>query len=301
VKLRIVLILAALSPLFLGGCWNGRVLFAFERPYWASLHGGHRLALSLDGASLSRGFLPRIVVRGQAEKPAERLAAEAAAGGYRAIVVGPLLSFDWLVFAPRNERTRFILLGGVAAADLPPNTVALQYDRRAAFRAAGAAAGLVVRQAPEGGSRIAVLLSPSAAVSPAEADAFSEGAAKALDGSRPVVRTLGEKLDKPAVKTAIEEMRREGVEVFLLGMGPLDAYALEVLKGAGGSAVVGDWARSGAFPGQVLLSVEEDLAAGVAIALGSRRDARTVRGPVRLVSGKARVLPPGMLSAGEGE
>jgi hypothetical protein len=306
VKWRVALILTLLCVLFLSGCWNGRVLFAFERPYWASLGGGPRLALSLDLAGLTRGYLPRLAVSAQTERSAERLAAEATAGRYRAVVVGPLLSFDWRLYAPQNARTRFILLGGAAAADLPPNTVTLLFDRREAFRAAGAAAGAAVKAAAgaDGGSlgaRIAVLLSPSPVLEPAEIDAFSDGAGRVLDGSRPVIHTFTDRIDKPTVKTEVEQMRKEGVEVFLLGMGSLDAWALEVLKGAGGSAVVGDWSSSGAFPRQVFLSVEEDIPAGIGRALASRGGTREVRGPVRLVSGRARQVPREMLSPVEGK
>jgi hypothetical protein len=300
-----MIILVLLGPLFLSGCWNGRLLLAFERPWWASRDGGPRLALSLGLAGVTRGYLPRLAVSAPTEHPAERLAAEVASGRYRAVVVGPLLSFDWRQYAPQNARTRFILLGDTPAADLPPNAVTLQFDRREAFRAAGAAAAAVIRDATgPGGSpnaRIAVLLSPSPVLDPAEVDAFSEGAARALDGSRPVVRTLTDRIDRAMVKTTVEEMRKEGVAVFLLGMGSFDAWALEVLMTAGGSAVVGDWMPTDAFPRQVLLSVEEDIPGGISRALGSRGEGRVVRGPVRLVSGRARPLTSGMLSVAEGK
>jgi hypothetical protein len=308
VKWPAALILTVLSSLFLAGCWNGRVLLAFERPFWTSLDGGPRVALALGLSSAGQGYFPRLIVSGQAEHPSERLAAEAAAGRYSAVVVGPLLSFDWRTYAPQNARTRFILLGGISVTDLPPNTVSLRFDRRNAFRAAGAAAGMAVKDgaaagpgAGAAGARIAVLLSPSPVLEPIEVDAFSEGVARVLDGSRPLVRMVTERVDKPTVKTVIEEMHKEGVEIFLLGMGALDAWALEVLKGTGGSAVVGDWSSSGAFPRQVFLSVEEDLAGGIGRALGSRREAREVMGPVRLVGGRARPVSREMLFLVEGK
>jgi hypothetical protein len=308
VKRPIALILTALSFLFLCGCWNGRTLFVFERPFWASRDGGLPLVLSLGSVSVAHGYMPRISVDGQTGRPAERLAAEIAGGRYRAVIVGPLLSFDWRQYAPQNARTRFILLGAEAPADLPPNATVLQFDRREALRAAGTAAGIVVRDAePSGagtaarGARIAVILSPSPVLDQAEVDAFSAGAASVLDGSRPLVHVLTERIDKAAVKTAVEQMRKEGVEVFLLGMGALDAWALEVLKETGGSAVVCDWASSRAFPRQVFLSVEEDLPGGVARALGSRGGVHAVNGPVRLVSGRARTVARQMLSGVEGK
>jgi hypothetical protein len=85
-------------------------------------------------------------------------------------------------------------------------------------------------------------------------------------------------------------------------MGSLDSWALEVMKDAGGCAVVADWASSGAFPGQVFVSVEEDVPAGIAQALTHAAPGiRTVDGPVRVVAGKARPVPAAARSRLGGE
>ena len=115
-----------------------------------------------------------------------------------------------------------------------------------------------------------MLLSTDAALTGEETDAFSSGVAEALDGGRPVLRALPSPLDRGAVKAAIEQMRQSGVEIFLLGTGSLDPWCLEVMAGAGGSAVVADWATSRAFPRQVFLSVEEDITGGIGRALAAR-------------------------------
>jgi hypothetical protein len=314
VKRPIVLGCAALCILLLAGCTSRRVLLSFERPYWESLGGGPRLAVALGAACAARGWLPSLHVG--ADRPVERLSVDVARGGWGAVVVGPPLSAEWRRYAPQNPRTRFILVdapGAAAATDAPPNLTVLAFDRRAAFAAAGEAAGRVVRgdlpaagttALPEGegavGARVAVLLSPAPALEQPEVDAFGDGVARALDGSRPVVRGLADRVDKPAVKTLVEQLHRDGAEVFLLGMGALDAYALEVLEGAGGMAVVADWAASGAFPRQVLASVEVDLGGGIRRALAARPGTRQVNGPVRLVPGGARVLPAALLKEGLG-
>jgi hypothetical protein len=306
--------LIVLCLLILSGCWNGKILFAMEQPFWASRNGGPRLSLSLVETSLAHGYLPRILVSGQAGSSAERLAGAVATGGYRAVVVSPLLSFDWKIYVPLQAHTRFILIGGANPAEVPTNATVLSYDRRDAFRAAGHAAGVSVRGSPVGGlgaaggfraaaavapgQRIAVLLSGAPSLDAGETDAFSEGVAGALDGARPTTRVLG---DKASVKTAIEEMHRDGVRIFLLGMGSLDAWALEVLQGTGGSAVVADWAASGAFPPQVFLSVEDDIPGGIDRALAAAGRAREARGPVRLVPGRAGGVPREALSYREKE
>lgn len=270
----------------------------FERPFWDSIGGNAGLTLALAGESAVRGYLPRVLVTGPQESPVEGLAREVATGRYRTVVVGPLLSFEWKGYSPRFPRTRFILIGGERGVDLPPNVVLLRYDRARAYRAAGFAAGLSVRGEAPGsdagglGPRIGVLLSSSPELTPEETDAFSGGAAEALSGARPVVRVVAEPVEKAAVKTVIAQMHKEGVEIFLLGMGNLDAWCLEVLMTTGGCAVVADWAISGAFPEQVFLSIEEDIRGGILRALAvAGPGTSTVSGPVRIVNGRARPVP----------
>ena len=282
----------------LSGCWNGRVLFVFERPFWDSIGGNTGLTLALSGASTVRGYVPRVLVTGAQESPVERLTREVITGRYRTVVVGPLLSFESKGYATRFPRTKFILIGGERGEDLPPNVVLLHFDRANAYRAAGFAAGLSVRGEAGGGDvgglgpRIGVLLSSSPELTPQETEAFSAGVAEALRGSPPVVRVVAEPAEKAAVRTAMAQMHEEGVEVFLLGMGNLDAWCLEALQTIGGCAVVADWAASAAFPEQVFLSIEEDIRGGVLRALAVVGPGiKTVSGPVHIVNGKARPVP----------
>ena len=74
--------------------------------------------------------------------------------------------------------------------------------------------------------------------------------------------------------------------MFLLGLGERDPVGLEALREGGGAAVVSDWQASGAFPAQVLASVEEDVPGGIARALASKSAARSVAGPVKVVRGR---------------
>ena len=106
------------------------------------------------------------------------------------------------------------------------------------------------------------------------------------------MRIVADPAEKAAVTTAVAQMHKEGVEVFLLGMGSLDAWCLEDLQTTGGCAVVADWATSGAFPEQVFLSIEEDIQGGILRALAvAGPGAKAVSGPVRIVNGKARPVP----------
>jgi hypothetical protein len=298
VKKAITLTIPALCLLLVSGCWNGSVMFSFEQPFWMSLGDDAQVRLSIARAAVQNGYLPRIFVRGPQENPAARLSQDVSAGPFRTVVVGPLLSYEWKGYVPQSPRTRFILIEGGAVDDLPQNAVALVFDRTRAFTEAGFAAGESVRERARGevslalGSRVGILLNSTSPLTAAETEGFVAGVADALQGARPTVRVLADGTDRPGVKTAIEQMRAQGVEIFLLGMGSLDPWCLEVMRDAGGCAVVADWASSGAFPAQVFVSVEEDIPAGIARALGrTAPGTRTVDGPVRVVAGKARPVP----------
>jgi hypothetical protein len=308
VKTLITLSLSAVCALMMCGCWNGRVLLAFEQPFWTSLGDDLPERLALARECLPRGYLPRLLLTPPPEDPAARLARELASGRYRAAVVSPLLSSQWRGFAAQFAQTRFILIGEGSPPDLPSNVTLVRYDRTDAFRAAGFAAGLSVRE--EGGGagdaslagRVGMILASVGVLTGEETDAFASGVAEALDGGRPSVRTLANATDKVAAKSAIEQMRQAGVEILLLGMGSLDPWCLEIMASAGGSAVVADWAVSGAFPRQVFLSIEEDVPRGIGRALAAlSSNTAHVRGPVRLFVGSARPVPVGAKSRVEAE
>jgi hypothetical protein len=293
IRLRALLPAVLCVPL-LAACWNGRILFTFEQPFWSSIGGESRVGAALAVASAERGYFPRIDVEPVSPDPVSALAGKIAPRGYAAVIVGPLLSFEWEGFATKFPRTKFVLIDApVPSRDAPANAVFLTFDRTGAFRDAGRAAGTKVQtkfgavDASRLGPRIAVLTSVDSDISAAEVDAFTRGVADSLDGGRPEARFLTAPVDTSAVNAAVSQMRRAGAEIFLLGLGEHNPSGLQALRDAGGSAVLGDWLVSGAFPAQVLFSVEEDVPGGIALALdGLRTGVMRVSGPVKLVSGK---------------
>jgi len=282
------------------GCWNGRVLIAMEQPYWHAKGGNAALRWPLVRASLAHGYLPSFLIFGAQTDPATGLARALKARHYRAVVVGPLLSVDQGVLLPQS--TRFLLVGGSNAIQ-GNNAIRLVFNRTASFRTAGYAAGLSI-SAEAGGtvtttlaSRIGVLVSAHPSGTSEELVAFFAGVAQALEGGQPSVRTLSEPVDRNAVKAAIDQMRRDGVEIFLLLSGAPDSWALEDLKSSDGCAVVSNWALSRAFAQQVFLSIETDLVGGVAGFLsGQVSAAGIVNGPVFLIAGAARSIPAAVAS-----
>ncbi len=289
--------LVVLASLLISGCWNGRLLIAAEQPWWAAQGGGAVLRRPLVRTSLLHGYLPRFLVIGAQEDPAARLDRELRTRHYAAAVVSPLLSLDPRRYAPSVPTTRFLLVEGPPQAPGLPNAIPLSFDHAPSLRTAGRAAALSILDEAGGsvssafGSRIGVLVSARPPGTDEEIEAFVDGVSGAMDGGLPVIRRLSDPVDRNAVRSAIDGMRRDGVEIFLLFMGAPDSWALEDMKSSGGCAIVSDWQASGAFPQQVFLSVETDLVGGVSRFLSHQEDAGRVSGPVHIVAGKARSIP----------
>jgi hypothetical protein len=280
--------------------------------------GGARARLPLVKTALVKGYFPRIDIAPAATDPRERLAAGLSRRRYALAVVGPLLSFESDAYVGRFPGTRFVLIDvNVQGRSLPPNVVALSFDRTGAFREAGAAVAAAlqadpVASTPGGGSGAAAapssppagvgaLLSAGSDISADEEKAFLSGVGDGLRKGTLIERILPSPVDRATVISAVTQMRSQGVDVFLIGLGILNPAALEALRGAGGSAVLADWSMAGGFEGQVLLSIENDVAAGVALAIDALgAGTQAVSGPVRLVAGKARhpALPAGSGQAG---
>lgn len=296
---RAVLLAAAI--LGLAGCWHGRVLVCAEPPFWASLGEPLPVQASLAWQCVRSGWWPVFLLVGPQENPRDRLSAALSARRFDAAVVGPMLSFEAAGFAQGFPRTGFVLVDGPPWATGAANTVVLAFDRTAAFETAGEAARLAL--AGGGTAALVGVIAPAggAAADP-EVRAFLRGASGGGPGNAPgsvpgapLVREIEQPLDAARVKAAVAEMRARGVEVFLPRLGVLTGACLEALRDAGGSAVVADWSASGAFAAQVFLSVEEDVAGGIGQCLAGKARPGTVhQGPVRIVCGKARQVPPTM-------
>jgi hypothetical protein len=276
--------------LLLAGCWNGRAVMIFERPQWDALGGGVTAGARLAAGALVHGYVPRFIVVAAGASPGDALARAAGAMRRGAIVAGPLLSYEWAGYVSRFPDLRFVLVGNIPADAVPKNAVILAFDRRGAFREAGRAAARYAASsaaASLSGARVGLLLSGASDLGPGEAEAFAEGVASE-PGTEMESRTLPATADRAAVQSAVGEMARSGAVVILLGLGSMDAWALEVMNGTGSRAVLADWKTSGAFPQQVLVSVEEDLTGSVAAALGAlRRGQRSSPGRVAVVRGGA--------------
>jgi hypothetical protein len=286
-----MLLLAALA---LAGCWRGRLLVCAEPAFLASMGEPASVEVSLAARSLLRGYWPSFLRPGPQENPRVKLSAALATGHFAAAVVGPLLSLEAAGYTQGFPKVRFILVGG-NPVDARANVVVLDFDRVEAFRLAGEAA----RSSLAGGesrARVGVLSAIAAADQDEEVRAFLEGAGgneggSAERGEQAIVRTVEQPLDEQKIRAAVAELRRGGVEIFLPRIPGFEAVCLEAIRDNGGSAVMSDWAVSGAFSRQVFLSVEEESVAGIVLCLGrAGRAGGVLEGPVGIVCGTARSI-----------
>ena len=279
------LILCAACILLLAGCWNGRAILLFEQPHWDTLGRARSLAARLAVGALTNGYFPSIQVIAGSQSAMDRVVRAAGSVGRGAVVVGPLLSYEWGGYVTRFPHVRFILLADVTESAVPPNVTLLTFDRRAAFHEAGARAA---EEAAAAGGHLALLTSAASDITEEELAAFRDGAKATAAAVAPDTRELPATADRASVQSAVGDLRRAGVSVVLIGLGSADPWALDALKAVGGSAVLADWQASGADPQQVLLSVEEDIPAGIARALHeASRGAQNAAGPVFLARGGA--------------
>jgi hypothetical protein len=287
-------VFALTGVLALTGCWKGRILFSFEQPFWSSIGGGSSLQMHLAGVAAVRGYLPRLIIGGEGSSSLEALESNLSLRDYAAAFVGPLLSFQWSTFVSKYPGTRFVLIATPAPGEpFPPNAVYLGFDRTNSFHDAGHISGEAIRgkfgaaDVSALGQRIAVLLSDESDLAAEEVESFNRGVAEATDGGHPVLRNLKAPIGQTEINAAVQEMRRAGAEVFLLGLGQHNSLGLKALHDDGGIAVLADWELSSAFPSQVLLSIEEDVPDGIMRALDAlNAGVSLVQGPVRLVRGK---------------
>jgi hypothetical protein len=119
-----------------------------------------------------------------------------------------------------------------------------------------------------------------------DAEAFREGFLREAGPDLLVERTIGSLSDTGQARRAMEQMREDGVALFMLKTYTLSGYCLEFLRAEGGVAFLEEGAGRRAFPGQVVLWLEEDLV-GALRSLASTPQGEPVTGPVRLHAGAA--------------
>jgi hypothetical protein len=255
----------------------GRLVVLAADPWWSAVSAGRAVtARQVAMAALRRGYAPSFVGVPVRQDAREHLLAALSRRRTAAAVLGPPLSFDVRELAARFPSVMFVLVGGSGADDGIANTIQLVFDRAEAFREAGALAA--------GAGPVAVLFAEGRPEG--ETAAFVEGVLAAPGALAPVTRDVGYAPNLDRLKSAVSELRGFGVSVILYRPTGSGAAFLDVLAAAGGSAIVEDWSASRPRPGQVLASIEEDLAAGIGACL-ARGAPPVVTIPAILVRGDA--------------
>ncbi|OHD74264.1 MAG: hypothetical protein A2V99_18020 [Spirochaetes bacterium RBG_16_67_19] len=277
-----------LFPLLLS-CRPLPSLLVLLDPYTAEL----LAAEGLDAAALRRELRAAFRVRVQVVDPlaeaaveAERLARASGAGW---VFLAPLLPLDAEALAASLPEVRF--LREQPLSPRAPNLRRLRFQREEAWRAAGTIAARMLTQPSllggdqaRGAPKAGLLQAVPTLQGSLEADAFRQGFLSEAGPELLVERTIGSLTDTGQARRLLERMQEEGVAVFMLKTYALSGFCLEFLRAEGGMAILEDGAGRGAFPDQVALWLEEDLA-GALRNLGSTPDGEPVLGPVRLRSG----------------
>ena len=295
------------APMFLlflvvlGGCSPRSMIVLVSEPYAFTLGERGVFEKELSRAASAHGLRLHLIVAPVTAALKDTI--EAGLPRSAVAIIDPLYGREAESLAAGYPNVDFILLGGAIPEEAAGNVRYLSFDRTAAFQTAGYAAELSIDNQESGGvgakaegsePRIGVILMRSRAVGDSAVSAFIRGCLDA-GGAAPTVKELNEPQDKAGVALAVEELRKQGIEIFFPRLGELNGACLAALKTSGGCAVTEDWEGTGASAAQVFLSVEEDLIGGIDACLSAPRDqGARVFGPVRVVCGKARPVPPGL-------
>lgn len=277
-----------ISVIALGACSSRTAELFVTQAEWDVWGGGHALEGSLSAAAKEKGYALSFVVIPVLDQAEGRLTRELSRSNPPLVIASPLLSRDVYDVVSRSKARSAVFMDGPEAA-VENGFVRLVSDRREAFRTMGWATGLSLK---ESGGKAGILVPSSRGSGAAEIDAFISGLTESGLSEAPVVRELPEPLDKAVVQKVVSELRGQGVEAFLPRLGEMNTACLEALAASGGFADTEDWRVSHAYPAQVFLSVEEDIAAGIARALeAAGSGGSTVAGPAVVVCGGARPVP----------
>lgn len=288
----------------LASCSGPRLLVYFSEPYWSAV-ASPQFSEEMSAVARRHNLEMRVANPQITEGVEADLNGELAKGNVRVVVVDPFLSPNVGDVAAGHDSILFILLGQTAQP--ARNVAVLQFDRLDAFRVEGEAVAALLRDESTGSVtaaaplKVAVLVpAPATPTDPAVA-AFTAGLSESDKKDKPFVKEIQRPVDRATVVAATQDLRSRGYEVLFPRLGELNGACLETLAASGGFVVTEDWQASRAYPAQVLMSVEEDIAGGVDACLtAGQKQGQVVSGPVRVVAGGARKIPAGFEGKIEG-
>jgi len=207
------------------------------------------------------------------------------------VFLSPLLPLDAEALAASLPDVLFVReQAGVPRA---PNLRRLRFRREEAFRAAGTiAARLLTRpslrpalgEGAVGDPKAGLLQAVPTSQGALDAQAFRQGFLAEAGPELLVERTVGSLTDTGQARRAVEQMRAEGVALFVLKTYGLSGFCLEILRSGGGVAFLEEGAGNRAFPAQALLWFEDDLPGALRNLLAAP-EGGAVPGPVLLRAG----------------
>jgi hypothetical protein len=255
-RLAVAVLLLFLSTL-VWNCGNPEHLLLYaEEFWWEFLDDRPDFRMKLEEAA--RQFELVLLLNNTGGDPAQILAENRS---IRVAITGPFLASEEGKLATQYPEILFIGsgMGSGTAGEQPPNLLRIAFNRTEAYQEAGRRIGeLVVAQGNAAGARAGILSLESGEQGEKELAAFREGFNGVASESLLTERRLLDRYDRVEAVKALEEMKKEGAQYFLLEVFGLNIYCLDYLQREGGKAVVSDL-RGGWFGGEsVLFSIEED-------------------------------------------
>ena len=248
---------------------NQTMAFYAEDFWWEFLDRDGSFREKLVRIAQERGYLLSIV-RSEG-KAVAAMSDEGSIDSYRLVVVSPFASAGSSATAQDNSNTLILVFGYrgkfTQNQPIPPNLAYLYFDRRETYQRAGKIIGSLLSSPQKVwgknassliGGKAGILVLPLTEGEEAEVSAFRTGFLERADKSRLIERRISDTHDRSKVKKLLEEMKTEGVFIYLLKTFELTGYCLEFLQKEGGLAIVEDWKGPEPYRAAILVSVEED-------------------------------------------
>ena len=189
---------------------------------------------------------------------------------YGTVICDPLISLQVKNLAEQFPLVTFVTINTPSDFNPLPNLKDISFDRSGGYLKAGRACAAYMMSAEfqnrilnagiDGQNfKIGILMSKMIDQSENLTGAFKKGVLEANPAFTVIERDIPIKIDNIKIKKLIEEMKAEGVMVFLLGMLSLNSYCMERIEKMGALVITEDWKISGGFHNTVLLSIEENI------------------------------------------
>ncbi len=254
-------------------CRQAGVFVFFSDPYsWVYLQEKGLSSGELTKLVEAGGYTLKLVIPENPEQ-AEKVLRKTLESHQPAItVVASLFTMDLARFAVDFPDSIFIQLDSQGSypklqnlGNASANLIGHSFDRLSAFYQAGYAAARLLanpllseKHNTSGPGRVGVLAAELTPGGREEIRAFKEGFLKLADHSQLLTIEIPDINDRVKAKEHIDNLKDQGVVIYLLKSYTLNSFYLDYLINESGLAIVEDWQAAGSHSEAVLFSIEDN-------------------------------------------